>query len=382
MLQGDSRREAKVGAVTNRKEISAKALLVLEVLKARAKEGVCEISQRDLARETDIPERTLRRKIRELQHAGLIEVRRRKRAPNLYRIVEGPHVADQGTRRPADLEDLHACILNGGHVLILGEEGMGKTHRLTEIQRNGIAASYDAVVLLQAGPPREFLVRLLSQLMEAGLAGPEEFTKPLRDYRVRELASLVHEILSRHRVLLLIDDLDRITPSVRPVISELLTEYGVQVVATATEERKVERFLDHFFIIRLQGLSRSETHALVERFVQYRGIRVRGGKRGMERLKEYIYSRTKGNPRKVQALLRKIEVQGYVDPRFMREELLVGGRTNFIDMTWVIVLAAALALAVRYLSLGLHDRLLYVLAGFTYAAFFVLRYFSWRWRRR
>lgn len=51
-------------------------------------------------------------------------------------------------------------------------------------------------------------------------------------------------------------------------------------------------------------------------------------------------------------------------------------------MTWILVLTAALALAIRYLGLGLHDRLLYVLAGFTYALGFLLRWFSYRWRRK
>jgi len=51
-------------------------------------------------------------------------------------------------------------------------------------------------------------------------------------------------------------------------------------------------------------------------------------------------------------------------------------------MTWLIVLTAALAIATRYLGLGLHDRSLYVLAGLTYAAALLLRWFSYRWRRK
>ena len=374
---------AKPAGLTSEGKISPQAQRLLEVLARFLPEGEGEIPQTVLAEAVGMSDRSVRAHLLELKKAGLIDWKRQCRRPNLYRILDRKSLPDKASaQREEGPGDFRSRILSGGHLLLIGEEGIGKTYRLRALSRDGLSSHYDAVIEVQAGPPREFLVRLVSRLMEAGILGPEEFAKPIREYRGRELAELVRKGLREGKVLLLIDDLDRATPTLRPLIAELLTRHNVQVVATATEERKLEGLIDHFFVHELQGLSRSETYGLVERFVRYRRIPVRGGDRGLERLKEYIWSRTKGNPRKIQALLRKVEAQGYVDPRFVREELVVGGRVRFIDMTWTVVLAAAMALAVRYLSLGLHDRLLYVLAGFTYAAFLVLRYLSWRWRRR
>lgn len=54
---------------------------------------------------------------------------------------------------------------------------------------------------------------------------------------------------------------------------------------------------------------------------------------------------------------------------------------RYLDMTPMIVVLAALIMGVRYMALGMHDRMLYVLAGLGYALFFVVRSFSYLWQR-
>jgi hypothetical protein len=54
---------------------------------------------------------------------------------------------------------------------------------------------------------------------------------------------------------------------------------------------------------------------------------------------------------------------------------------RFIDMTPALLGFAAVIMALRYLALGLSDRELYVMAGIGYAAFILIRTFSYKLKR-
>jgi len=54
---------------------------------------------------------------------------------------------------------------------------------------------------------------------------------------------------------------------------------------------------------------------------------------------------------------------------------------RFIDMTPALLGLAAVVMALRYLALGMSDRELYVMAGIGYAAFVLIRTFSYRLKR-
>jgi hypothetical protein len=63
------------------------------------------------------------------------------------------------------------------------------------------------------------------------------------------------------------------------------------------------------------------------------------------------------------------------------EELGLEGEKRYIDMTPAIFVFAALAMAVRYVSLGLDDQDLYILAGIVFALMYGLRPFFSRMQR-
>jgi hypothetical protein len=63
------------------------------------------------------------------------------------------------------------------------------------------------------------------------------------------------------------------------------------------------------------------------------------------------------------------------------EELRPEGEKRYIDMTPAIFVFAALAMAVRYISLGLDDQDLYILAGMAFALMYGLRPFFSRMQR-
>jgi hypothetical protein len=63
------------------------------------------------------------------------------------------------------------------------------------------------------------------------------------------------------------------------------------------------------------------------------------------------------------------------------EELRPEGENRYIDMTPAIFVVAALAMAVRYVSLGLDDQDLYILAGMVFALMYGLRPFFSKMQR-
>ena len=63
------------------------------------------------------------------------------------------------------------------------------------------------------------------------------------------------------------------------------------------------------------------------------------------------------------------------------EELRLEDEKHYIDMTPVIFVLAAVFMAVRYISLGLDDQSLYILAGIGFAIMFGLRPFFYKMQR-
>jgi hypothetical protein len=57
------------------------------------------------------------------------------------------------------------------------------------------------------------------------------------------------------------------------------------------------------------------------------------------------------------------------------EELRLEDEEHYVDMTLVLFVFAALAMAVRYISLGVDDQSLYILAGISFALMYGLRPF-------
>lgn len=63
------------------------------------------------------------------------------------------------------------------------------------------------------------------------------------------------------------------------------------------------------------------------------------------------------------------------------EELRLEDERRYVDMTPAIFVVAAVAMAVRYVSLGLDDQSLYILAGMAFALMYGLRPFFFKMQR-
>ncbi|MFQ6117645.1 MAG: hypothetical protein ACE5LQ_05195, partial [Candidatus Bipolaricaulia bacterium] len=139
-------------------------------------------------------------------------------------------------------------------------------------------------------------------------------------------------------------------------MQELLELRNVQVIATAKSQRpRLSSLWHHFFTVGLSRLPKAVSDRIVEEFLDERGIPVADDWRkaqegeGLIILKERLYRKSRGNPRNLKALLRKIEIEGYVDRDYMMKELGAEAEEPYIDMTWFIIATAAIIMAIRYL---------------------------------
>jgi len=250
--------------------LPSKAKLLAEILLARAKGGECVISQAELCRLTGFSRTTVWKYLNVLRQRGIIDWERRKNLSKRYRFVDvnwTKHASYQ--LRPQIAEP----VSKGHNVLILGEEGVGKSFQLSLVSQNGLVQA-EARLFLHRSTLRDALTSLLEQLAEAGLFDLGSLSQPLSRMSAKELGSLVMQTVSRapSRVFLACDDLDQLPPALRRFLLGFLSLYNVQVVAAARDEEKVKEFVDHFVVVKLQPLSTQETVEWVQNFIQARGI--------------------------------------------------------------------------------------------------------------
>jgi len=420
-------------------QLSPKAERLMQLLWERARGGVVEISQVELSKLTGWHRATVWRYLQEARDAGVITWERRRRDVNLYRFLDVAIVRHQAShkrflpwplrrrseklRKPSDLPsprhvhvNLEGDSANGGpppgrelelaeverlaakgaNTLILGWEGYGKTELLRYLSRNGIQRGTpcdELIHLSTPSPPKEFLINLGRELHRRGDLGldldPEQ--DPYHDLEKLKLLPLFRLIRdsfahSKRRYLILVDDLDQITPRQKRQVEELLELPQVQMIATAKSQKpSLASLWHHFFPVELDRLPQEVSDKIVDSFIQERAIPVADPRwreeKGLAILKERLYRKSRGNPRRLLTLLRKIELHGYVDRAYLEEELGAEKDEPIYDMTWFIIMTAAIIMAARYLGLGLHDRELYILAGVSYGAMILIRWLSYRWRR-
>lgn len=382
-------------------QLSPKARQLLEILRSRARGGKVEISQAQLAELTGWHRDTVWRYLREARSAGVLAWERRPNRVNLYRLTDVGIVRQPASQEPfhdgreEDVLRVWNLSRKGGHTLITARGGMGKTHFLKSLSEDGIdrICRCDEVIFLEGQlPTKDFLIHLATELhlrgdLQLEVGEDDDPYWALEKLKVRELWKLVLASLagSQRKYLLLIDDLDKIQPKQKRLMRELLDEGLVQVIATATSKRP--RYADlwtKFFEVRLRQLPPQVQDRIIDQFIGEHGIPIQDqDEKLLELLKRRLHKLSRGNPRRLGDWLEKLYVHGRLDREFLSREMgAEEADYEYIDLTWFVIVTAAVVMAARYLGLGLHDRTLYIMAGMSYAFMLVLRYFSYRWRRK
>jgi len=274
--------------------------------------------------------------------------------------------------RSRELRLLQDHLRKGSSVFLQGPEGVGKTALLLELYSLARSGAFDGEPLYipQGSPTKEFLVGLALELVRRGLLEPQNFERR----RNAQLARLLYEALREtgKRYLLLIDHVERLNATQQGVMEPFLEHQ----VVMASSKPKALRW-SHFAVLELAPLDEFSQEALIELYVEDEGLWVED----LPLFKKALLRRSQGNLKKLMGLLERSRLEGRITTAFVHKELGVVEERDYIDVTPVILIGAAVFIGIRFFGLGLGDQELYVLAGMGYAFAWVFRALMWRWRK-
>ncbi len=281
--------------------------------------------------------------------------------------------------REAELQRLQENVAKGRHTLLVGKVGLGKSHLLRVLDRELPRSIY----LEQVRPLRLSLLSLCQPLHARGeLALPglpadtpwAEVSKKLARLNIRELTDVMAQSLQGRSSVLILDQLEGLTPSMAPTVERLL---GAALILGATSQIKpsLQKIWWAFDRIDLPPLTREEARQLLWTLADVDQIS------DPTMFEARVLAQANGNPYALVEMVKQVAGEREVGPQAIRD-LHHGAGIRYLDLTPVLLLVGAGLLAARFVALGLHDRDLYIIAGSLGAVFFVVRYFLYRGLRR
>ncbi|RMF91763.1 MAG: hypothetical protein D6736_04700 [Nitrospinota bacterium] len=211
--------------------------------------------------------------------------------------------------------------------------------------------------------------RLQVEGIEADYMVWEDVRKKVAPLRVNQLAELVITCLKDQGYILILDHLERVTPTMLPHLDALM---DVTVVIAATDELKpsAQRLWWAFEQVKIPPLTREQARELLWQVADAKRVAQ------PQLFETHVLQQAGGNPLAVITMAGKART-AELSAREIRS-LQHGAGTRYVPLTPALMLIGALIVAARFVALGLNDRDLYVLAGLGYALFFFLRYFIYR----
>jgi energy-coupling factor transporter ATP-binding protein EcfA2 len=273
--------------------------------------------------------------------------------------------------RTPERRRLMEYIQKGESVFVVGPEGCGKTELLRELYSS--CDPKRALFVVHGSPTKDFLVSLALELARHG--DLDEEPQPDRFERMRnaKLSRLCFEALRGKGYILFLDNVERMNATQQALMEPLV--YENQIVMAASKMKALR--WPHFQVVELKPLDEQTLQAVVDLYLDDHGIAAEN----RPLLRKSLVKLAGGNVKKLMGALERCRLEGYVTNDFIFEELGFREEREYIDVTPIILIGAALFIAVRFFGLGLNDTELYMFAGMGYAMAWVLRAFMWRWRK-
>jgi hypothetical protein len=200
-----------------------------------------------------------------------------------------------------------------------------------------------------------------------------ECTRPLGRLNIPELTGVVAESLHERQYVLILDQLEGVTPSLVPTLERLLAE-ALVLGATRRLHAACQKLWWAFDRIDLPALGREEARRLLWAVAERDQISDPG------MFETRVLDQAAGNPYAIVEMVRQVAGVPEVSRQAIRD-LQHGAGVRYLDLTPALLLVGALLVVARFVALGLDDRDLYIIAGGLGALFLVVRYLLARaWR--
>ena len=279
--------------------------------------------------------------------------------------------------REEELKRIEENISKGRHTLLAGRLGIGKSHLLRYLEKTLKRAVYVERIY----PLKAALLDILKHLHQRGrLKAPrgvgrdwEALSRKFSRLHVKSLAELVVEQIKGKKYVLLLDQLEAVTPAITATLNQLLSCALVIGAASKLKEnhRKVWWAFD---LIELPPLTREESLELLYQIIGEEPVENR------EMFVNKVLAQADGNPYAVVEMAKQAGAEEMVTPQFIRDLRHPAG-VKYLDITPLLLLVGTCVVAARFLALGVDNTDLYVLAGVGGAFFVFFRYFIYRGMR-
>ncbi len=236
------------------------------------------------------------------------------------------------------------------NILLLGEQGMGKTHLLENLTSNdqlgkvlriddmtAIKKTLTGLVLTLFQGDKEKVAELLYGV-------DTDYDKVVTKESIKQLCELLIKTTERHEYTIVIDDATRITPMGIRVLESLNDHFHMIIAARSIKIQQVS-FLTNFEKIHLKGLNRAETIDLITRASQDFTDRIED----WEAYKNHICRAGAGNPKYTLELVDRFRREAHVSTDMIHRVTHTTALKE-IDMSLVVIIGLSSLMVLRYLG--------------------------------
>jgi len=261
--------------------------------------------------------------------------------------------------REQEVNQVSAALLSEQSVLVLGENGAGKTFLAEKVRGLLEGQGYSVAIARYSGSAKDTLLEICKQLNLPTVTGNKTMT-------ATQLRETLLKNLPAPKTLLIIDDAHRFPASLRYWLEDCLRA-GTLLLLVATAPPAKDIFLK-LCRIEMQPLKNSEVRTLMYQEALAIGVPLDPGKFAE------LQQRAGNNP----ALAKRV----------VREALLgisEGASTDhqqYVDGTPFLVASLTIVGIVRFIGMGLGDKSLYILGGIAACLAIALRTIMFSVNRR
>ncbi len=288
--------------------------------------------------------------------------------------------------RDALVETARQEIKKGKHVLLTGTLGIGKSAVLAAVLETVPAGRI--VLRLYDHQAKGQFVEMARQMLHQGLLDakaldlPEKFQAtapaaiPWDDIKrqvnrlsIRDLTQAIIPALAEcpDKPLIAVDDLTYLTPTQQAFWLAVFDH--AQIVGCASEKKKgLRKLWWKMREIPVPALDADTAKTLVRTYIARQGVLIESP----ELYVSHVVKQAGGNPQAIADMLDESGKERLIDKRKVREMRHEAG-VHYLDFTPVMLVAGASVVAMRYVAMGLGDKMLYVMAGIGAALFLSFR---------
>ena len=266
----------------------------------------------------------------------------------------------------------------GINTALLGTVGIGKSHLINTLKENLQSETLNIKLLTldNTAEIKPTLAQMLLYILKTDQQGVYDFLFPGYDYTkalqhisrdtVQNIANKIVEITQKKEYVLLIDNVDAVTPKATKVL-EIFKDHFTIITSARDVPIKRSSFLWNFDIIRVKELDRDSSMKLIQALSG--GIQVQD----YNLFRNHIYEQTNGNPRAIYEIIDRYRKEPIITNHLIRQIRHTGALPE-IDCSFAIILFLACVACLRYLNHEVENASFRVIGGIGLVLLFISRY--------